>query len=323
MYLEKAINGFLTGYFSTNDRGMKTVSAYFTDMRQFESYIGKRINLTSIRSIDIEHWAAHLKTSGYAPASIRRKIIVLKLFFTYWVRNGSLVESPFWRIKINLGKIVQLPRTLTESDMRALLTQTKKAYSSVKDRRHINMRPETKGNRLRSQSFLILRNVALLELLFATGLRVSEISAINIQDFITSEAAFKVQGKGRKERMAFVVDSITLLIQNEHLAVRQMIHAETSALFLNVSGTRLSTQGIANVVKKFRQDCGIEQHVTPHMLRHTVATLLLRNGTDIRVVQEFLGHASIATTQRYTHIAKEHLIHELQNRHPSIRIRND
>src|SRR5213078_4258248 len=87
---------------------------------------------------------------------------------------------------------------------------------------------------------------------------------------------------------------------------------------MNAAGERLSTQGIANVIAQFRRDAGIERHVTPHMLRHTVATLLLRNGVDIRVVQEFLGHASIATTQRYTHVTKDHLIRELREHHPSV-----
>ena len=97
--------------------------------------------------------------------------------------------------------------------------------------------------------------------------------------------------------------------------------SESAALFLNAAGARLSTQGIANIIGQFRRDAGIERHITPHMLRHTVATLLLRNGMDIRVVQEFLGHASIATTQRYTHVVKEHLIGELRKRHPSLSLR--
>jgi len=97
--------------------------------------------------------------------------------------------------------------------------------------------------------------------------------------------------------------------------------ADSPALFLNSSRQRLSTQGIANIIAQFRKDAGIERNITPPMLRHTVATLLLRNGVDIRVVQEFLGHASIATTQRYTHVAKEHLIGVLRKSHPSLGLR--
>jgi len=96
---------------------------------------------------------------------------------------------------------------------------------------------------------------------------------------------------------------------------------ESAALFFNAAGERLSTQGISKVLAALRKDAGIDRHITPHMLRHTVATLLLRNGADIRVVQEFLGHSSIATTQRYTHIAKEHLVGVLQKHHPSFGLR--
>jgi integrase/recombinase XerD len=118
-----------------------------------------------------------------------------------------------------------------------------------------------------------------------------------------------------------VVDEQTVRIQREHRETRSRLVTDSPALFLNASGERLSTQGMANVIAQFRRDAGIERHVTPHMLRHTVATLLLRNGVDIRVVQEFLGHASIATTQRYTHIAKEHLIGVLRKHHPSLGLR--
>jgi site-specific recombinase XerD len=104
-----------------------------------------------------------------------------------------------------------------------------------------------------------------------------------------------------------------------HNEARKHILTESPALFLNASGKRLSTQGIANVIAQIRREAGIDRHVTPHRLRHTVATLLLRNGMDIRVVQAFLGHASIATTQRYAHIAKEHLVGGLRKYHPSLR----
>jgi site-specific recombinase XerD len=117
------------------------------------------------------------------------------------------------------------------------------------------------------------------------------------------------------------VDEETVRVQRKYLEVRTQIETRSPALFLNSSGGRLTTQGIANVIARLREEAGIERHVTPHMLRHTVATLLLRNGVDIRIVQEFLGHASIATTQRYTHVTKEHLIGVLRKRHPSIGMR--
>jgi integrase/recombinase XerD len=122
-------------------------------------------------------------------------------------------------------------------------------------------------------------------------------------------------------RRGFVVDKETVRVRREHLEARRGIATESTALFLNNSGARLSTQGIANVISRLRRGAGIERHITPHMLRHTVATLLLRNGADIRVVQEFLGHTSIVTTQRYTHISKEHFIGVLRKHHPSMGMR--
>ncbi len=314
MKMNIAVGEFLKGYFSTNERRDKTRQAYISDLRQFETFIGKTTNLLSIKNTDIERWVSYLK-GIYSPASLRRKIVTVKVFFTYWIRCDVLAESPFWKVKISYGRIEQLPRALTQKEIRDLLGQAKETYLNNK-----KVSP-SKIISTRSRQYLALRNLALLELLFATGIRVGEISSINIGDYSSSEAAFKIQGKGGKERLAFVVDKVTLGFQQAYINARWKVQSETDALFLNARGNRLSPQGIANVIDQLRTAKGISRNITPHMFRHTVATLLLRNGVDIRVVQEFLGHASIATTQRYTHIAKEHLIRELQNRHPSLGFR--
>jgi integrase/recombinase XerD len=201
--------------------------------------------------------------------------------------------------------------------MQALLKQGRRDRNAV---RRLGKKAK-KSAEPSSPSYRALRNLALVDLLFATGMRVGEVSALDLSDFLVEEAVFKVQGKGGRNRLAFAVDEKTLRIQREHLQARKRIESSSPALFLNASGRRLSTQGIANVIAQLRREAGIERHVTPHMLRHTVATLLLRNGVDIRVVQEFLGHASIATTQRYTHITKEHLIAVLRKHHPSLNLR--
>jgi site-specific recombinase XerD len=154
-------------------------------------------------------------------------------------------------------------------------------------------------------------------------MRVGEVSSLDIKDFSVDEGIFRVKGKGGRDRLAFIVDKETIQIQREHLKARLRIDTENAALFLNPSGQRLSTQAIGNVIAGLRRDARIERHITPHMLRHTVATLLLRNGADIRVVQEFLGHASIATTQRYTHVSKEHLVGVLRKCHPSLSLRSN
>jgi len=316
MQLNHACTDFLSGYFSTHDRSAKTKAAYESDLLQFQAFAGGENEVESLAGTTIERFAADLRQNCYSPASIRRKIVVLKVFCGYWVRKGLLTESPFWRVKLSIGRIEQLPRSLTEREMRALLSRAAQNQSS-----ELQNGQTSTQERLVFGRYRFARNLALIDILFATGMRVGEASTLNLDDFFESEGMFKIKGKGGRGRLAFAVDEKSLQIQKDHLRARKQIETESSALFLNSSRKRLSTQGIANVVAQLRREAGIERHVTPHMLRHTVATLLLQNGADIRVVQEFLGHASIATTQRYTHISKEHLIAVLQKRHPSFNLR--
>ncbi len=292
-------------------------------MAQFRAFATNELKLSALDSSIIERWAAHLRQEDYSPASIRRKIVVLKVFCSYWVRKGDLKESPFWRVKLSIGRIEQLPRALTEQEMRALLRRAGLDYSITLD---ISSSPEDTLQspvkwKASSCDYRALRNLALIDLLFATGIRVGEASALDVRDFFVREAAFRVQGKGGRDRLAFIVDEETVRIQRAHLEARGNIETESPALFINTSCQRLSTQGITNVVARLRREARIKRHVTPHMLRHTVATLLLRNDVDIRVVQEFLGHASIVTTQRYTHVTKEHMVRVLRKRHPSLSLR--
>lgn len=321
MELKQAVPAFLTGYFSTNQRSVKTKKAYELDIKQFEQFAGNELLLTAISPSLIEEWASHLREKHYLPASMRRKIVVLKVFCCYWMRKGELNESPFWRVKLSYGRIEQLPRALTELEMRCLLTQASQSKSLAQIPRKGAAIAKGKSSTGSSREYRALRNLALVDLLFATGMRVGEVSSLNVKDFEVTESTFRVKGKGGRNRLAYVVDQNTVSIQFEHLQARLNIVSESEALFLNSGNERLSTQGIANIIAQFRKDAGIARHVTPHMLRHTVATLLLKNGVDIRVVQEFLGHASIATTQRYTHVAKEHLIGVLRQRHPSLDLR--
>lgn len=321
MQLKEARAEFLEGYFSTHERRNKTKAAYCSDLEQFQSFIGEDIGLLSLSSANVEHWADYLRQDDYSPASIRRKMAALRVFCSYWVRKGVLSESPFWRVKLSFGRTEQLPRSLTKKEIRALLAQAWRNYSvGEADHNGVGATPTSTGQSS-SRRYRALRNLAIIDLLFATGMRVGELSSLDVRDFLVDESAFKVHGKGGRDRLVFVVDKETVHIQREHLKARTRIKIENTSLFLNSSDNRLSTQGVANVIAQLRRQAKIDRHITPHMLRHTVATLLLRNGADIRVVQEFLGHTSIATTQRYTHIAKEHLIKVLRKYHPSLDLR--
>jgi integrase/recombinase XerD len=320
MRIDQACAEFLTGYFSTHDRGRKTETAYRLDLSQFGTFAGTDYDLLDLSGTLIEQWAAHLRKEQYSPASIRRKRVALRVFSSYWVRKGVLHESPFWRVKISFGRIEQLPRSLTEREMRALLTRAWRNYAGMLPGGILTAESRSTDQVKSSLRYRTLRNLAVVDLLFATGMRVGEVSALDIRDFFVKEAIFRVQGKGGRDRLAFIVDNATVKIQHAHFESRLRLETESSALFLNVSGGRLSTQGITKVIAQLRREARIRRHITPHMLRHTVATLLLRNGADIRVVQEFLGHTSIVTTQRYTHITKDHMVRVLRKRHPSIKL---
>jgi integrase/recombinase XerD len=320
MLLVQAIDGFFDGYFSTHDRSAKTRAAYRSDLDQFAAYAPNDFSLISLEPGFIEKWAGELRGRNYSPASMRRKMVVLKVFCSYWVRKGILSESPFWRVSLSFGRVRQLPRALSEVEIQSLLAQAARSNSASQVSRKGSVLARGKPSSDSSRTYRPLRNFALVDLLFATGMRVGEVSALNLEDFLTADSVFRVKGKGGRDRLAFVVDAQSIQTQREHIEARSRLNSNSRALFVNATGGRLSTQGMANIISQFRKDAGIERHITPHMLRHTVATLLLRNGVDIRVVQEFLGHASIATTQRYTHVTKDHLVRVLRERHPSLNI---
>src|SRR5258708_31749103 len=130
MQLIQAIAEFLNGYFSTHDRSSKTKAAYHSDLDQFGGFAGKDIYLHSLTGVLIENWAAHLRSKGYSPAAMRRKIVVLKVFCSYWLRRGDLSESPFWRVKLSLGRIEQLPKALTEGEIKELLAHAGRQHEA-------------------------------------------------------------------------------------------------------------------------------------------------------------------------------------------------
>jgi site-specific recombinase XerD len=155
--------------------------------------------------------------------------------------------------------------------MKALLGQARREYSAGQSNGSEAGTSSGEAVAAASARYRPLRNLALVDLLFATGMRVGEVSALDIRDFLIEEGVFRVQGKGGRDRLAFIVDEETVRVQREHLEARRGIATESPALFLNNSGARLSTQGIANVISRLRREAVIKRHITPHMLRHTVA----------------------------------------------------
>jgi site-specific recombinase XerD len=305
--VSEAMQGFLEGYFSTCRRSAKTRSAYTTDLAQLAMHLGPELELADVTAEVMEKWAAELRSQEYHSVSIRRKFATARVFFAYWIRKGAIESSPLWKIRLDLGRERFLPRSLAASDAKHLV----EAAWAVLDAYD---KPVTAASNSR---FLRLRNLAAVEILFATGIRVGELVSLNIKDWREEDASFVVNGKGSRQRLAFLPDDRSQKAMRLYCASRRNIATDNEALFLNAAGRRLSTQGIARMMSLYGKTAGIVVKLTPHMIRHTVATLLLRFGADIRVVQEVLGHASISTTQRYTYVSKEHLLSTLRARHPS------
>lgn len=306
MKFSEAVQGFLTGYFSTCTRSVKTQAAYRIDLAQLQTYLGADQALGDIRADKLESWAAELRSGGYTSASIRRKFATARVFFGYWVRKEAVDQSPLWRIRLDLGRERVLPRSLPPADAKSLIEQIWRGVDAADGMTLVPREPR----------FLGLRNLAAVEILFATGMRVGELVSLRLPDWRDDEVSL-VRGKGSRQRLAFLPDDRSLKAVRLYVGHRAKMSLDHDGLLVNASGRRISTQGIARVIVQTAADAGIATRVTPHMMRHTVATLLLRFGTDIRIVQEVLGHASIATTQRYTHVSKDHLLSTLRARHPS------
>jgi site-specific recombinase XerD len=212
-----------------------------------------------------------------------------------------------WRIRLCLGREQVLPRSLSPAESRLLIEQ---AWRGLKAHTH-------SGETTSSSLFLQIRNLAMVETLFATGMRVGELVKLRVSDWRSEDASFLVRGKGSRERLSFLPDERSMRAVTTYLSHREAMQIPTDALFINAAGEGISEQGVSMTLAQIAQNARISKRVTPHMIRHTVATLLLRYGADLRIVQEVLGHASISTTQRYVHVAKDHLMATLRLHHPN------
>lgn len=308
MKVETAISQFLSAHFDNSDRSPKTRRAYECDLRQFNTFIQSRQETEAIANVTpdvIEAWVAHLITQESAPATIKRKLATLRCFLNHCVLRTDLSDSPASRLRFRFGSSARMPKSL-DLDEAKLLLQT--ARQKMRD---------AESNETDRRAFFAMRNATIIELMMATGLRVSELTGLNIDSINWSEMSLLVNGKGMRQRLAFFsVEELSKLIR-AYFNCRLIADAATSALFINHRGNRISEQGVAYVIKQICNGVETRIHVTPHVLRHTAATLLLQNGVDVRLVQEFLGHSSITTTQRYTHVTRQHLKAVLETKHHS------
>ncbi len=305
MQLDKAVRLFLHSYFEQSDRSSNTLKAYECDLRQFSQFLTNDPTLDSVRAEDCEAWIEHLKQIDYSASSRKRKVATLRCFFNECVRRNRIAISPFQQLRFRFPTGNQLPKSLSISDACAVLKQARQASDTI---------TRDRIQRL-DREFLHVRNWVVIEILIATGLRVGELTALRTGDVDLVQRTLMIRGKGGRERLAFLVDDSSFDSLKAYLEIRNRISCDNNWLLLNARGGRLSEQGVAHVLCCLAKKAGLSRKLTPHMLRHTAATLLLQNGVDIRIVQEFLGHTSISTTQRYAHVTRDHLRATLMNSH--------
>lgn len=294
--LKDQINDYLR--FGQVQRGLSanTITAYRQDLTEFLAFLkGEDFRSWPTAASDIDAFLARQKDQGKSNNSISRMISSLRKFYQWLARQNIQKLNPM--IEIDPPKKERrLPLALTVAEVNRLLDQ-----------------PNTHQK-------LGLRDRALLETLYATGMRVSEVINLKESNLHPDLKLVKVFGKGSKERLIPISELALTWIARYQKEVRMPLllkkGRQSDYLFLNNRGTKLSRQAVWQLIKRYCQSAGIDKDVTPHTLRHTFATHLLENGADLRVVQEILGHADISTTQIYTNLTQKHILQVYRKTHP-------
>jgi integrase/recombinase XerC len=274
-----------------------TVRAYITDLVQFMNFLKKNrspvdtknIDITKIEEIDVREFIGGLYKKN-SKASISRKLTSIRTFIEFLIREGNITR--------NSAKLVPIPKRERRAP----------AFLTVDEVFVLVEKPD-------DSEVLGLRDRAILELLYSSGLRVSELSSIKIGDTDLTSSFVKVLGKGGVERIVPIgskaIDAIKYFLEK-----RNELTPKVDYMFINSRGGRLSVRSIARIVKKYASLSGIPKNISPHVLRHTFATHLLGSGADLRAIQEMLGHKSLSTTQRYTHASIEKIMEIYDKTHP-------
>lgn len=282
----------------------KTIKAYRIDLTQFSQFVGYDIYVCDKGSI--QNYLSFLHNK-YKIKTVKRKIASLKAFFTYLVDEEVIQSSPFDKLRIKLHEPYILPKTIS---LRTIDLILQNAYK----------RKDFFGNKKAYQYSSCLRDIAILELLFATGMRVSELCSLTPDSVDLNNGTIKIYGKGSKERIIQIGNPDVLSAVNSyHNMYSSTIH-KTGWFFINRLGNQLSAQSVRNMIRMYVNLSGIDQHITPHMFRHSFATLLLEEDVDIRYIQQLLGHSSITTTQIYTHVTSKKQRDILTTKHPRNKI---
>lgn len=277
----------------------KTLKAYRIDLRQFSEQ-NPYTNITEITSDSLEQYIVRLHTQ-YKPKTVKRKIASTKAFFHYLEYREIIDRNPFNKIIIRFREPVILPKTIPLHTVETFLSTI---YKQRKNARTLYQRRNA------------LRDAAVAELLFATGIRISELCSLKDSDVNLHDGTILIYGKGDKERRIQVGNESVIHILTEYKEDFSTERQSCNNFFVNQSGKALSDQTVRAMINKYTALASIEQHITPHMFRHTFATSLLEADVDIRYIQEMLGHSSINITEIYTHVAVAKQRNILATKHP-------
>jgi integrase/recombinase XerC len=340
--MKEAIAKYLEYLQSVKNSSPHTILNYRKDLEQFIAYLSppgvRPPALTGVTHSLIREFVAHLHDHALAKSSIARKLAALRSFFKYCVREGRLKESPARLVPTpKLPK--RIPSVLTAEEMNGFLNDLggmgKTAPAGRTASKKGSMPPlAADGNQAgkknvsarTGEGLLLRRDRALLELLYAAGLRVSELTGLNIVDMEQRERILRVRGKGSKERIVPYGAKAQEALE-KYWPVREQLLEQTygtsgrlgphmEAVFLNYSGRRLTQRSVGRIVKKYVRIANVNWDLHPHSLRHAFATHLLADGADLRAIQELLGHQSLSTTQKYTHASIRQLMEIYDKAHP-------
>lgn len=281
-YIDLSSN-FLSAMQSTKNLSEKTVIAYQSDLSDFCRFISNR----DIADETIISYVQYLNQKGLKGSTIHRKLIVLKMLFDYLYQNHYIRQNHFITHKFKFKMERKLPKTMTVKEVSSLL-------------QYLAAQKEQASTTF--AKWKCIRNLALIDTIASTGIRVAEASSISIHDIAMSERVILIHGKGRKQRLIYISCPQTWDNLMKWIKIRKECNPVTDKLFLNRYGEQISIHGIEYIFNSVRDSCGINPHATPHYLRHTFATNLLANGADLRSVQEILGHSSVSTTEIYTEV---------------------
>ena len=328
--MKTAIDKYLAYLHSVRNASPHTLTNYGRDLEQFVAYLTppglSEPGLKDVSHHMIREFIGHLHDHGLEKSSIARKLAALRSFFKYCLRESLLQENPA-RLVATPKLPKRIPSVLSAEEINAFLDQLARIGSGPAPPNATRSRTkESESRRARKDAshLLLRRDRALLEMLYASGLRVSELTQLDLADMDQKERMLRVRGKGNKERIvpygSKAEEALAAYwpVRNEllHQAQEGKRRGDAEAVFLNYAGRRLTQRSVGRIVKKYARLVNINWDLHPHSLRHAFATHLLADGADLRVIQELLGHQSLSTTQKYTHASIRQLMDVYDKSHP-------